>query len=250
MKVLIAKILQQNRLLGLGRDWCGGMRSGWRCGYGLGVNTGFNRRGLDLSASGRVDLGGGRLGSSSVWHTLHSAERRSTWHLADGRLSPALALYGDRGSSPEILIELVGALRVKAHCSWGRGRQATLAPCLGSVLVLRRPELAGSLGLLLERLLLLSVCEPDLDLELLAGALDGVIVEGLDDLVARVTTLKTVSSRSVLLHSCQKGMAYRAKPTPRPWPFLSRKMRDEQTLCGANRLASSCSFIDLGRLDT
>lgn len=44
--------------------------------------------------------------------------------------------------------------------------------------------------------------------------------------------------------------AHRAKPTPRPWPALSLKMRAEQTLCGVKRLASSCSFMLFGKFET
>ena len=59
--------------------------------------------------------------------------------------------------------------------------------------------MAGSLGLLLELLLLLGVGEPDPDLELFALRLDGVIVEGLDDLFAVSTGLEAVDE-------CQRGV--------------------------------------------
>ena len=46
--------------------------------------------------------------------------------------------------------------------------------------------------LLLQRLLLLGVGEPDLDLELFAGRRDGMVVEDLDDLIACIARVEAV----------------------------------------------------------
>lgn len=67
---------------------------------------------------------------------------------------------------------------------------------------------------------------------------------------SRVSKLIQNVSKERVTHTDASRKAYRAKPTPRPLPFLSRRMREEQTLCGWKRLASSCSFMDFGRLDT
>ena len=92
------------------------------------------------------------------------------------------------GSGAEILVKLV-AVRggvVGRACV----RKATLAPLLRGIFVFCGAELAGSLGLLLERFLLLGVGEADLNLELLAIGLDGVVVECLDNLITSVTAVE------------------------------------------------------------
>lgn len=71
-------------------------------------------------------------------------------------------------------------------------RQPPLAPCLSGVLVLGGSELACSLCLLLQALLLLGVGEADLDLEVLALGLDVRVVERLDDLIAGIATLEAM----------------------------------------------------------
>lgn len=57
----------------------------------------------------------------------------------------------------------------------------------------------------------------DLDLELLAGSLDGVIVEDLDDLLAVIAGLEAGTEGQYRVTNVEVNRkAYRAKPTPRP----------------------------------
>ena len=86
----------------------------------------------------------------------------------------------DANCGAQELLELVGVAGV-ANRGTARERELIATPYLGGVLILSGSELASSLGLLLQRLLVLSVGISDLDLDVLAAGLDGVIVEVLDD---------------------------------------------------------------------
>ena len=116
--------------------------------------------------------------------------------MADGRLSPALVLERDGSVVAKVLLELVafGGGRIVVERGTGVGQPA-LTPSLSCILVLSRAELASSLGLLLERLLLLGVGVADLDLKLLAGSRDGTVVERLDDLFASVAVLEAAETQ-------------------------------------------------------
>lgn len=209
-----------------------------------------------ILAGGQLGLGQGSVGVVGIWQT---AKRAAARQRARRRLSPALALDGHPGRA-QVLLELVAAgRRVVARGGAGLGVivdrgasvwQSALAPGLRRVLVLGRAELTSRLGLLLQSLLLLRVREANLDLKLLTAVVDRVVVERLDDLLADIAALEAVRLVSGVLGERQEEASNRAKPTPRPWPFLSLRMRAEHTLCGANRLPISCSFIPFGRLDT
>jgi len=149
---------------------------------------------VGFSGSGCVGLGGLRL-------RLGVGERNSTeWaaarSMADGGLSPALILEWDGSVVAKVLLELVafGGWGIVVEGGAGVGQPA-LTPGLSCVLVLGRAELASSLGLLLERLLLLGVGIADLDLELLGGSRDGTVVECPDDLFASVAVLEAAEKR-------------------------------------------------------
>ena len=164
-------------------------------------------------ASGEVGLIEGRL-SGVGWQCTERAAARK--HTSAAVLSPTLALE-PVGSRTKILFELVAVLVVVADAMV---RKTTLTPGLSGVLVLRRTKLPGSLGLLLERLLLLSVGVANLDLELLAGGvLDAEVVKSLDDLLADITALEAVR-RSVAEYERVGGNTHRANPTPRPCPLF------------------------------
>ena len=129
-------------------------------------------------------------------------------------------------------------------------RKTALAPGLRGILVLCGAKLASSLRLLLQRLLLLSIGVSNLYLKFFAAGCDRMVIERLDDIFARVTGVKAECMVSDIGDGEPREYTDRAKPTPRPWPFLSRRIRDEHTLYGSKSFASSCSFIDFGRFDT
>lgn len=115
--------------------------------------------------------------------------------MADCGLSPALVLERNSSVVAKVLLELVafggGCILVERSAGVG---QSALTPGLSCVLVLGRAELASSLGLLLERLLLLGVGVANLDLELLGGSRDGTVVERLDDLFASLAVLEAAGN--------------------------------------------------------
>jgi len=183
-----------------------GSNSGGGNGSG-GVGRSRRRRqrlGIDGRVLARARSGfGGRSGVSlgRLCLRLGVGERNGTeWatarSMADGRLSPALVLERDSSIVAKVLLELValGGWCIVVERSAGVGKPA-LTPGLGCVLVLSGAELASSLGLLLERLLLLGVGVADLDLELLGGSRDGTVVERLDDLFASVAALKAAETQ-------------------------------------------------------
>lgn len=130
------------------------------------------------------------MSTARVWQ---GSEWAAAGDLTNGGLSPALALNGHGRSGAEVLVELVGSALVVVNGGAGIWETA-LTPSLGGVLVLCGTELASGLGLLLERLLLLGIGETDLDLKVLALRLDGVVVEGLDDLLTSVARFKAANS--------------------------------------------------------
>jgi hypothetical protein len=226
-----------------------GVGSGGRWAHRLRIDGGLvTGHQLAFLACGDVGLSGRCLRIVGV---RHSTKRAATGSMTDGGLGPTLVLEGHSGAVAEVLLELV-AVGVLGVVERGASvRQPALTPGLSGVLVLGRTELAGGLGLLLERLLLGGVGVADLDLELLGGGLDGVVVESSDDFFTSITVLEA-TRRSAWITGGRRTatMAYRAKPTPRPRPCLSRRMRAEQTLWGAKRFPSACSFMVLGRLET
>ena len=127
---------------------------------------------------------------------IAGAVRAAARSVADGRLGPALVLERDGGVVAKVLLELVafggGCIVVERGAGVG---QPALTPSLSCILVLSRAELASSLGLLLERLLLLSVGVADLDLELFVGSRYGTVVERLDDLFASVAVLEAAETQ-------------------------------------------------------
>lgn len=167
---------------------------GRRCGQRLGVDG-------RILARARVGFGGGSgLGLGRLCLRLGVGERNgSEWaaarSMADCRLSPALVLERNSSVVPKVLLEFVafGGGCILVERSTGVG-QSALTPGLSCVLVLGRAELASSLGLLLERLLLLGVGVADLDLELLGGSRDGTVVERLDDFFASVAVLEAAGN--------------------------------------------------------
>ena len=119
-----------------------------RRGHGsLGVDTVFGSRGgvAAVAARRNVDLHQWRLRCAVVWHITEWA---AAWQLADGRLSPTLALNRDAGSGAEILLKLIGIrCLVSGRASiW----KTALPPGLGGILVLGGTELASCLRLLLQ----------------------------------------------------------------------------------------------------
>ncbi len=161
------------------------MDSGRRGHHGLRISGFSSATGVAcVGAGGDVDLNQRCLRGVGRQATERAAARESTPAV----LSPSLTLDRNIGSGAKVLLELVAVLAVTATV-----RQTTLTPGLGGELVLGGAELAGSLSLLLERLLLLRVGVADLDLQLFAvGVLDGVVVEGSDDLLACITCLEAV----------------------------------------------------------
>lgn len=174
--------------------WAVDMGGGRRSDRRLGIDDHLvGRAGLTVPAGGDSDLHQRLLSRPGVWH---SSERAAARHLTDGRLGPTLALDWDAGSGTKILLELID---VRSVVNGGAGVwQATLTPSLSGKLVLSRAELASSLSLLLERLLLLGVGVADLDLQLLASRLDRVVVECLDDFFARVTRVEAAAKDQCL----------------------------------------------------
>lgn len=99
-------------------------------------------------------------------------------------MSPSLS--GDGAwRSAKVVVEFVATI-VAVWC--------TRVGDLGEVLVLLRSELPSSLGGLLELLLLLSVGVSQVDGQLLAIGLNGVVVEGLDDLFTSVARVEAVNA--------------------------------------------------------
>lgn len=226
------------------------MGSGGRCARRLRVDDGlFSRTNVAFLTGSDVGLGGRCL---SIVGVRHGAEWAATGGMTNGGLCPALVLEGHRGVISQVLLEVVavgalGSVVERGASVW----QPTLTPGLSGVLVLCRAELASSLSLLLEGLLLRGVGVADLDLKFLGGGLDGVVVEGSDDFFTSITVLEATRDVSVKQSNEQDTkITHRAKPTPRPRPCRSRRMRAEHTLCGAKRLPRACSFMVLGRLET
>jgi len=165
-----------------------GVGSGGRWAHRLRIDGGLvTGHQLAFLACGDVGLSSRCLGIVGV---RHSTKRAATGSMTDGGLGPTLVLEGHSGAVAEVLLELdaVGVLGVVERGA--SVRQPALTPGLSGVLVLGRTELAGGLGLLLERLLLGGVGVADLDLELLGGGLDGVVVEGSDDFFTSLTVLE------------------------------------------------------------
>ena len=161
----------------------------------LGVDGGILTRARGgFGGRGRLSLG--RLCLRLVVGERNGTERAAARSMADGRLSPALVLERDGSVVAKVLLKLVafagGCVVVERGAGVG---EPALTPGLSCVLVLSRAELASSLGLLLERLLLLGVGVADLDLELLGGSRDGTVVECLDDLLASLTVLEAAETR-------------------------------------------------------
>ena len=166
-----------------------GVGSGGRWAHRLRIDGGLvTGHQLAFLACGDVGLSGRYLGIVGV---RHSTKRAATRSMTDGRLSPTLVLEGHSGAIAEVLLELVAVGVLGSVVERGASvRQSALTPGLSGVLVLGRAELASGLGLLLEGLLLGGVGIADLDLELLGGGLDGVVVEGSDDFFTSLTVLE------------------------------------------------------------
>ena len=167
---------------GAGINWAVSVNSGRR-GHGrLRVSGGVGRgvRIPNVTARGDVDLNKRWLRAAGVWQATKRAAARC---LANGRLSPARSWEWESGMSKVLLkLVVVGAImNAGSHMA-----HATMTPSLRGILVLGGAELASSLGLLLERLLLLRVGISDLYLEIFSIGCDGVIVVRLDDVFARV----------------------------------------------------------------
>ena len=170
---------------GSGVDWAV-VRNGGRAGYHwFGIRGLDWRRGNTSIASGsEIDLHQRLLRRAVVWSC---PKRAATRQMANGRLCPTLALDWNTGGA-KILLELIGVVGMIGGTSiW----DAALAPGLSSELILSRAELASSLSLLLERLLLLGVGVTDLNLHLFAVGCDGEVVEILDDIFAGLTRLES-----------------------------------------------------------
>ena len=119
---------------------------------------------------------------------LPRSKRAAARQVTDGRLCPTLTLNRNAGGA-KVLLEFICAVvgMIGGACV----RDAALAPCLSSEFVLCGAELTSGLGLLFERLLLLSVGISDLDLHFFAGGIDCEVVEVLDDIFARLTRLES-----------------------------------------------------------
>ena len=205
--MLVAMESGQRRTVG---GWSASLLVGSNCGGGDGSacvgssGRGSNRLGVNsrVLVRARVGFGGrGCVGLGRLCLRLVVGERNGTeWaaarSMADGRLSPALVLERNGSVVAKVLLELValGGWCIVVERGAGVGESA-LTPGLSCVLVLSRAELASSLGLLLERLLLLGVGVADLNLELLGGGRDGTVVERLDDLFASVAVLEAAETR-------------------------------------------------------
>ena len=152
--------------------------------------------GAGVGVSGRGRLGLGRLCLRLAVGKRNCAKWAAARGVADGGLGPVLVLERDGGVVAKVLLELVafggGCIVVERGAGVG---QPALTPGLSCVLVLSRAELTSSLGLLLERLLLLSVGVADLDLELFVGSRYGTVVERLDDLFASVAVLEAAETQ-------------------------------------------------------
>ena len=114
----------------------------------------------------------------------------------------------------------------------GEKARAMTARLEAAILELSSTELTRSSSLLLQHLLLVGVGVAYLDCMLVAAVLgDRSVVELLHDFFADVSTLEAgrLVSRKVNGFSV---LAYRAKPTPRPLPLSSRRMREDRTLYG------------------
>jgi hypothetical protein len=161
---------------------------------------------LLLRSCGRFDRAVG-VGSGGRWaHRLRIdgglVSRTQLAFLACGDVglgSRRLRVVGVRhGTVAEVLLELVAVGVLGSVVERGASvRQSALTPGLSGVLVLGRAELASGLGLLLEGLLLGGVGVADLDLELLGGGLDGVVVEGSDDFFTSLTVLEATEEVSM-----------------------------------------------------
>jgi len=177
-------------------DWAVGVGSGGRWAHRLRIDGGLvSRTQLAFLACGDVGLGSWCLRVVGVRHGTKRAAARS---MTDGGLSPTLVLEGHSGAVAEVLLELVAVGVLGSVVERGASvRQSALTPGLSGVLVLGRAELASGLGLLLEGLLLGGVGIADLDLELLGGGLDGVVVEGSDDFFTSLTVLEATEEVSM-----------------------------------------------------
>lgn len=124
----------------------------------------------------------------------------STQHMASGPFSTPGLHTVKHNASARFMKNVIGMEMQVAH------------------LVLGGPELARSLGLLLQRLLLLRVCVANLHLQIFTGRLDGVVVERPDDFLAVITGLKSGEKGQPCqcTMSVHLGPSHRAKPTPRP----------------------------------
>ena len=195
------------------------MGRGRRCSQRLGVDGRIlARAGVGFGSGSRLGLG--RLCLRLGVGERNGPERAAARSMADCRLSPALVLERNSSVVAKVLLELVafGGRRILVERSTGV-RQPALTPGLSCVLVLGRAELASSLGLLLERLLLLGVGVANLDLELLGGSRNRTVVERLDDLFASLAVLEAAGNTvSAWPKNGRRDpvSTYRANPTPRP----------------------------------
>lgn len=98
---------------------------------------------------------------------------------------------------------------------------------------------------MLQGLLLRGVGVADVDDIIITARLDWLVVELGDDCgtSGAILEAKRISSAESYLDNVFSTSTDRAKPTPRPMPFLSRKILAEQTLCGAKREASSFTAL-------
>ena len=184
-------------------DGAVGVGSGRRRARRLRLDGGLvSRAHLAILACGHAGLSDRCLRIVGVRRGAKWAAARS---MTDGGLGPTLVLEGHSGSVAEVLLELVAVGVLGGVVERGASvRQPALTPGLSGVLILGRAELASGLGLLLERLLLGGVGVADLDLELLGGGLDGVVVEGSDDFFTSLTVLEATKEVS-MDHSKQQG---------------------------------------------
>ena len=167
---------------------------------GRGATSGLFDGSLGADGLNRVGRshGGLRVGFSGSGALSILASRACRGHssgrlIAKGAAARGLTEHGLRPaltsrSGAEVLLKCDRGVDVDVVS----GRWKTVVPPDRSgILVLRRSKLTSSLRLLLERLLLLGIGIADLNLHFFTGRCDGVIVEGLDDLLTRVTILKT-----------------------------------------------------------
>jgi hypothetical protein len=173
-----------------------GMGSCGRWAHRLRLDGGLvSRAHLAFLACGDASLSDWCLRSVGIRHGAKWAAARS---VTDGGLGPTLVLGGHSGAVAEVLLELVAVGVLGSVVERGASvRESALTPGLSGVLVLSRAELASGLSLLLERLLLGGVGVTDLDLKLLGGGLDGVVVEGSDDFFTSLTVLEATKDVSM-----------------------------------------------------